>query len=77
MIQAAYSELTVERSLTVPKILLIEDEEGLGEALEYQLEREGYVVERYTDGAVGLDRFTATGADLVLIYLMLPGMSGV
>ena len=60
----------------MPKILLIEDEEGLGEALEYQLEREGYTVERYTDGAVGLDRFNAAGADLILLDLMLPGMSG-
>jgi two-component system, OmpR family, response regulator RegX3 len=76
LIQAAHPEHMVERSLTVPKILLIEDEEGLGEALEYQLEREGYAVERCTDGAVGLDRFSATGADLVLLDLMLPGMSG-
>jgi two-component system, OmpR family, response regulator RegX3 len=76
LVQAAHAGLPVERSLTVPKILLIEDEEGLGEALEYQLEREGYAVERYTDGAVGLERFNAAGADLVLLDLMLPGMSG-
>ena len=67
---------TGERSATVPKVLLIEDEEGLGEALEYQLGREGYSVERYTDGALGLDRFNVAGADLVLLDLMLPGMSG-
>jgi two-component system, OmpR family, response regulator RegX3 len=76
LVQSAHAGLPVERSLTVPKILLIEDEEGLGEALEYQLEREGYAVERYTDGAVGLERFNAAGADLVLLDLMLPGMSG-
>ena len=76
MVQSAHAGLPVERSLTVPKILLVEDEEGLGEALEYQLEREGYAVERYTDGAVGLERFNARGADLVLLDLMLPGMSG-
>jgi two-component system response regulator RegX3 len=76
LVQAAPAELSVERPRTVPKILLIEDEEGLGEALEYQLEREGYTVERYTDGAVGLDRFNAAGADLLLLDLMLPGMSG-
>jgi two-component system response regulator RegX3 len=67
---------TGERSATVPKVLLIEDEEGLGEALQYQLGREGYSVERYTDGALGLDRFNVAGADLVLLDLMLPGMSG-
>lgn len=60
----------------MPKILLIEDEEGLGEALEYQLGREGYEVERATDGGTGLERFRAHGADLVLLDLMLPGISG-
>ena len=58
------------------KLLLIEDEESLGEALEYQLQREGYEVDRVTDGAVGLERFKTGGADLVLLDLMLPGMAG-
>lgn len=58
------------------KLLLIEDEESFGEALEYQLQREGYEVERVTDGATGLERFTTNGADLVLLDLMLPGMGG-
>ena len=60
----------------MPRVLLIEDEAGLGEALEYQLQREGYEVERLTDGAEGLDRFRAKGADLVLLDLMLPGLPG-
>lgn len=60
----------------MPKVLLIEDEEGLGEALEYQLGREGYQVERVMDGAKGLDYFNTSGADLVLLDLMLPGMPG-
>ncbi len=60
----------------MPRILLIEDEVGLGEALEYQLNREGFEVQRETDGSVGLDRFVTDGADLVLLDLMLPGLSG-
>jgi two-component system, OmpR family, response regulator RegX3 len=60
----------------VPKVLLIEDEEGLGEALEYQLGLEGYDVTRTTDGAIGLERFKTNGADLVLLDLMLPGLPG-
>jgi two-component system, OmpR family, response regulator RegX3 len=58
------------------KLLLIEDEESFGEALEYQLVREGYQVDRVTDGAEGLDHFKVRGADLVLLDLMLPGMAG-
>lgn len=60
----------------MPRVLLIEDEEALGEALEYQLTREGYEIERVTDGLDGLKRFASAGADLVLLDLMLPGMSG-
>lgn len=60
----------------MPKVLVIEDEEGLGEALEYQLGREGYQVDRVSDGAQGLDRFNTSGADLVLLDLMLPSMAG-
>ena len=58
------------------KILLIEDEESIGTALEYQLAREGYDITWVRDGAVGLERFRTAGADLVLLDLMLPGMSG-
>ncbi len=60
----------------MPKVLLIEDEESLGEALEYQLGREGYEVDRVTDGVTGLERFSTKGADLVLLDLMLPGLPG-
>jgi two-component system, OmpR family, response regulator RegX3 len=58
------------------KLLLIEDEESFGEALKYQLEREGYQVDWSTDGTSGLDSFRTAGADLVLLDLMLPGMGG-
>ena len=58
------------------RVLLIEDEESFGEALAYQLNKEGYEVERVTDGAKGLQLFKSSGADLVLLDLMLPGMAG-
>ena len=60
----------------MPKVLLIEDEVGFGEALEYQLSRDGYDVDRVMDGRQGLERFRASGADIVLLDLMLPGMGG-
>lgn len=60
----------------MPKILLIEDEQGLGEALVYQLKREGYDADWQTDGVAGLQSFKVAGADLVLLDLMLPGLSG-
>ena len=60
----------------MPKLLLVEDEDGLADALEYQLSREGYEVSRAADGTVALEHFKSEGPDLVLLDLMLPGMSG-
>ena len=60
----------------MPKILLIEDEAGIAEALEYQLQRDGYQVDHVVDGREGLNHFKVAGADLILLDLMLPGMSG-
>ena len=58
------------------RILVIEDEESIGSALEYQLARDGYDVTWVQDGAKGLETFETSGADLVLLDLMLPSMSG-
>ena len=58
------------------KILLIEDEEGIGQALEYQLLREGFQVTWARDGKEGLRLFETGGSDLVVLDLMLPGMPG-
>ena len=57
-------------------ILLIEDEAGIAEPLVYQLEKAGYSVVWAPDGRQGLLSFETHGADLVLLDLMLPGMSG-
>jgi two-component system response regulator RegX3 len=60
----------------VKRILLIEDEAGIAEPLVYQLSKDGYSVVWSLDGKEGLERFVSEGADLVLLDLMLPGMSG-
>jgi two-component system, OmpR family, response regulator RegX3 len=58
------------------KILIIEDEETLAEALKYTLGKEGYNVEVALDGAAGLEKYRVQGPDLVLLDLMLPGVDG-
>jgi two-component system response regulator RegX3 len=60
----------------VTRILLVEDEASLSEPLSYLLEREGYEVEVAEDGPSAVQSFTARGADLVLLDLMLPGIPG-
>lgn len=60
----------------MPKVLIVEDEKDLADALEYQLVREGYEVAVTSDGISGLEKFKTQGADIVLLDLMLPGMPG-
>jgi len=60
----------------VKRILIIEDEPSMAEALMYTLEKEGYRVDVATDGAKGLDMFKTDGADLILLDLMLPVVDG-
>jgi two-component system response regulator RegX3 len=57
-------------------VLVVEDEESFSDALSFMLRREGYEVGVASDGAAALDEFDRHGADLVLLDLMLPGISG-
>ncbi|MBX5447695.1 MAG: response regulator transcription factor [Acidothermus cellulolyticus] len=58
------------------QLLVIEDEESFSETLAYMLRREGFVVHTAGSGTEGLELFERQGADLVLLDLMLPGLSG-
>jgi two-component system response regulator RegX3 len=62
--------------MTEARILVVEDEESYRDSLQYLLEREGFAVALAATGTAGLDAFVRDGADLVLLDLMLPGMSG-
>jgi two-component system response regulator RegX3 len=58
------------------KILVVEDEKSFSEPLAFLLGKEGYEVVVAADGNEALAKFDKSGADLVLLDLMLPGMSG-
>ena len=58
------------------RILLVEDEESYRDPLSYQLTRDGYEVVTAATGPAALEQYDRTGADLVLLDLMLPGLSG-
>ena len=65
-----------ENKTLMTKILVVEDEASFSEALSYVLGKEGFevVVADTGDGAIAA--FDKGGADLVLLDLMLPGLSG-
>ena len=58
------------------QILMVEDEESLSDPLAYLLGREGFDVTVVADGVRAVAEFDRSGADLVLLDLMLPGQSG-
>ena len=58
------------------RILIVEDESQLRGLLRLYLERAGYSVTDAGDGAGALAAYRETGADLVILDLMLPGMQG-
>jgi len=60
----------------VTRILIVEDEPSLAEPLAFLLGREGYDTAIAGDGRGALAEFDRNGADLVLLDLMLPGLSG-
>ena len=58
------------------RILIVEDEESFSDPLSYLLEREGFEVAVVDNGLDAVAEFDRSGADLVLLDLMLPGQSG-
>lgn len=58
------------------RVLVVEDEESYSDALSYMLRKEGFEVAVAPTGDQALDTFDRTGADLVLLDLMLPGLPG-
>lgn len=58
------------------RILVVEDEESLAEAIAFLLSKEGFEVEIAATGPKAIESFETNGADLILLDLMLPGLSG-
>jgi DNA-binding response OmpR family regulator len=61
------------------RILLIEDELDLGAEIERLLQREGYEIDRATDGDLGWEFLSLPDPiyDVAIIDWMLPGISGI
>ncbi len=58
------------------RVLVVEDEDSFSDALSYMLRKEGFEVSVATTGPQALTEFDRTGADIVLLDLNLPEMSG-
>ena len=58
------------------RVLIVEDEESFADPLAFLLRKEGFTTAIATTGQEALEEFDRNGADIVLLDLMLPGMSG-
>jgi len=58
------------------RVLVVEDEESISDPLSFMLRREGFEVSVAASGPEALGAFDKTGADIVLLDLMLPGLPG-
>ncbi|CUK05583.1 Transcriptional regulatory protein WalR [Ruegeria denitrificans] len=58
------------------KVLLIEDEPNIAEAIRFLLTREGWQVQTHGEGADALQVIQGASPDLVILDVMLPGKSG-
>lgn len=58
------------------RILVVEDDEHIGDMVVKFLQREGYSVDLCLDGAAALERFYEKNYHLVILDILLPGMNG-
>jgi len=58
------------------RLLVVEDEEIMGDALVLGLRRSGYAVDLVTDGAAALDQAQVNHYDVILLDRDLPGVHG-
>lgn len=62
---------------TIPRILIVDDDQMARETLEVLLRREGYSLLFAASGAEVLQNMAALNPDLILLDIMMPGMTGI
>ena len=58
------------------RVLLVEDEPNIIEAIRFILSRDGWSVDTHSDGATALDAVERHAPDVLVLDVMLPGRSG-
>jgi DNA-binding response OmpR family regulator len=58
------------------EVLLVEDDEAIGDLVKYNLERQGFAVDWVLDGKEALDRLNEKKYDIIILDLMLPSVDG-
>jgi two-component system, OmpR family, alkaline phosphatase synthesis response regulator PhoP len=62
--------------MSAKRILLVEDEKHIAEAILLNLESEGFEIVWATDGNQAMEYYNKGGFDLIMLDIMLPGIDG-
>jgi DNA-binding response OmpR family regulator len=71
-----YTDTHMNDFARAPRVLVVEDDEDIAQALQRSLRMEGYEVRTASDGAQGLEQAHAFVPDLVILDLGLPQVDG-
>ncbi len=59
------------------RILIVDDEDDIVELLSYNLQKEGYILEKAYDGKQGLEKAQLFNPHLIVLDIMMPEMDGI
>jgi two-component system response regulator RegX3 len=68
--------VTPTQALNQGRILVVDDEPAIADAVGYALRAQGFVVDTLGDGSSALDAARQRAYDLMILDLLLPGMPG-
>lgn len=57
-------------------VLIVDDDDSVRELLEFVIKKEGFRIEKASDGQEALDKARSANPDLILLDLMLPKFGG-
>ncbi len=58
------------------RVLIVDDERGITDALKEGLERRGFKVDTFNDPLLALSKFKPSAYDISILDIRMPGMSG-
>jgi DNA-binding response OmpR family regulator len=66
----------MDAALPQPRILIVEDDEAIGDAMEFHLAHAGMRTNLVSDGLAGMRALSADVPDVLILDLMLPHLDG-
>ncbi|WP_035267543.1 response regulator transcription factor [Desulfitibacter alkalitolerans] len=62
--------------MTIPNILIVDDEEGIRDLVEIYIKKEGYNAHKAANSKEALEKIKTSAYDLFIVDVMMPGLDG-